>query len=106
MNIGYSSPLPPVLGVVIAAPITPMRTPFPDLPTAQGFAAHKGEITCMVAGPPPPTAPPPPSPDLPTPQGFAAHKGEITCMVAGPGGKYVVTGGVDFQVKVREGGLG
>ena len=72
MNIGYSSPLPPVFGVIIAAPITPMRTPFPDLSTAQGFAAHKGEITCMVAG---------------------------------PGGKYVVTGGVDFQVKVREGGL-
>ena len=34
-------------------------------------------------------------------KGFAAHKGEITCMVAGPGDKYVVTGGVDFQVKVR-----
>ncbi len=33
------------------------------------------------------------------PQAFAAHKGEITCMVAGPGDKYMVTGGVDFQVK-------
>ncbi|KAJ9529693.1 hypothetical protein QJQ45_014458 [Haematococcus lacustris] len=31
---------------------------------------------------------------------FAAHKGEITAMVAGVGGKYMVTGGVDFQVKV------
>mmetsp|Transcript_27361 Transcript_27361/g.73969 ORF Transcript_27361/g.73969 Transcript_27361/m.73969 type:complete len:287 (+) Transcript_27361:174-1034(+) len=30
---------------------------------------------------------------------FAAHKGEITCMVAGPGNQYIVTGGVDFQVK-------
>lgn len=31
-------------------------------------------------------------------QAFAAHKGEITCMLAGPGGRYMVTGGVDFQV--------
>lgn len=34
-------------------------------------------------------------------KGFACHKGEITCMAAGPGHKYMVTGGVDFTVKVR-----
>lgn len=39
-------------------------------------------------------------------QAFAAHKGEITSMVAGPGHKYIVTGGVDFQVRVEQGGLG
>lgn len=31
---------------------------------------------------------------------FAAHKSEVTCMAAGPGDKYVVTGGVDFNVKL------
>ena len=34
-------------------------------------------------------------------QAFAAHKGEITSMVAGPGHRYIVTGGVDFQVRIR-----
>mmetsp|Transcript_33316 Transcript_33316/g.99196 ORF Transcript_33316/g.99196 Transcript_33316/m.99196 type:complete len:316 (-) Transcript_33316:333-1280(-) len=33
-------------------------------------------------------------------KGFAAHKGEVTCMAPGPGGNYVITGGVDFQVKL------
>ena len=31
---------------------------------------------------------------------FAAHKSEITCMAAGPGEQYVITGGVDFNVKL------
>lgn len=38
-------------------------------------------------------------------QAFAAHQGEVLCIAAGPGGKYAITGGVDFNVRAPCGSM-